>query len=497
MDDPAGNIKQLGKGFLFFGLGYFMHAIVNVILLPIYVRYISSQEYGILAILTAFGAILTIIMDISVNRAIERFYIEYPEDKRKEFLCSVFIYILIHAAAIGIFLSIFSPRLALLFFDADLSQYSYYIILQIWISFFLVFSRAASAVCVIKERSRPFAILKIVDFTVLIITTLLFLIILKRGLGGIIEALFISTGIMTIFYILLVLPEFTFSFKLIYIKKFLDFSLPLLLYRIFLISVGYVDRFFINNFLTLSQVAIYSVGSRFSMATEVIISSFAIAWPPFYYNRTKENGSEAFFGEIVTLWLAFVIFVALGISVLGRELVILFTVPPYYNAYRIIPVLALGYIFLSFYSFSIATLLYAKQTKVLPSFSGIICLFNLAFLALIKGNFGITGPAISKTVSYFMMWCIMHIFTLSASRVKYEYKKLAKIFVIALLMFMAGFNVRTAHTAVNMVLKVCLIASYPFLLHALGMIDLRKAVRLLSKKPARENFAAIDAGESE
>ncbi len=353
MENLNSNIKHLGKNSILFGLGYFMPIVVNVMLLPVYVRFITPREYGILSLLSAFGAVLIIVMGLSINRAIERFYIQYESSKRKEFLGSSVVSVLLFSFSLSVILTIMAPKVSFLFFNSMTPAYISYVNFQIWISFFLIFPQIIASIYLIKEKSSNYAILRIVNFLILIITILIFLILFKRGLKGILEATCFSTGIMAIFYMLLVLPEIKVSFVLAHIKRFFKYSFPIIPYRLFIVSIAYMDRFYINKFFSLSEVGIYSVGSRFSMIMEVVVTSFAIAWQPFYYNRVEKNNFDDTFGKLVTLWISALIFVALCTSSYAREIIIIFTAPEYYSIYRIIPILVLGHIFLAFYFFSI------------------------------------------------------------------------------------------------------------------------------------------------
>lgn len=492
MENISGNVKKLGKNFILFGIGYYTPAIVNIILIPLYVRYISPSDYGVLALLAGFGAILTIIMEFCVNRSIERFYIDYPPKERKEFLCSTIIAIFLYAGFLGIALSLFAPRLMHIFFETNLSRYSYYLILQIWVSFFLVFPRAVSAVYIIKEKSVYYTLFRILDFLVLILTTILFLVILKRGLGGIIEAIFISAAIMAVFYTTLLIPEIKLSFKIEYIKRFLGYSLPLLPYKIFLILIAYVDRFYINHFFSLEDVAIYSIGSRFSMIMEVVVSSFAIAWQPFYYNRIGKDDSDIVFGKIATGWMALIVLAAISISIFAREIVIIFTSPAYYAAYGIIPILVLGHIFLSFYFFPLASLFYLNRTKLMPLHSGIALICNILFIQLIGHHLGIVGPALSKTIAYFLMWALTQYYAFSVLDVRYEYKKLLKILASGIIVFIIGFNISFSSIAFNIALKAVLVILYLFILNKFGILDLLKIRKIWLKEKIEKSIATVE-----
>ena len=481
MENVNSSIRHLGKNSILFGLGYFMPIIVNVMLLPIYIRFITPSEYGILSLLSAFGAVLTIIMGLSINRAIERFYIQYEPGKRKEFLGSTVALVLLFSFSLSVVLTIMAPKVSFVFFNSTTIKYINYVNFQIWISFFLIFPQIISSIYLIKEKSSSYVILRIVNLLILIIAIVTFLIVFKRGLRGILEATCFSTGIMAIFYMMLVLPEIKLSLVLTHIKTFLKYSFPIMPYRLFIISIAYMDRFYINKFFSLSDVGIYSVGSRFSMIMEIVVTSFAIAWQPFYYNRAEKNNFDSTFKKLVTLWITFLVFVALAISSYAREIIIIFTSPEYYSVYRIMPILVLGHIFLAFYFFSMSTILYTNKTKIMPLLSGVACLVNIGLLSIVNIRFGILGPAICKAIAYLTVWLLAYMSIFSISKVSYEYKKIISIIFIGFITFMISYNINFNSLLANILMRGSVILLYPISLYLLKLVDFRNIFTLFKK----------------
>lgn len=476
------HLKHLGKNSILFGIGYAMPVAINVLLLPIYVRYLTLREYGFLALLNAFGAIAGVFMSLSVDRSIERFYIDYDKEERRKFLGSSICSVLLYALSVGVILTLFAPKISAVFFKETKAVYVYCTILQIWTTFFLLFSYFASSVYIIREKSFTYTIVRSLNFLMLIGGILYFLLILRRGLAGIFEAMFLIAGIMAIIYVFILLPEIRFKIAFSHIKTFLRYSLPLMVSRLFLISIAYIDRFYINDLLSLGEVGIYSVGARFSMMTEVVISSFAIAWFPFYCHRVEGKDSAPMFGKLATLWITLLILSSLAISVFAKEILAVFTTSAYYSAYSIIPVLALGNIFLGLSNFPITSLLYSKKTGYMPLISAVACGANILFITILTPKLHMLGPAFAKAMAYLVMWVLAYIFAPAILNISYEYKRLFKVVGGALVVYLVSIIVSCGSLLADIIIKSLILIFYVALLQYFDVIDISRLRLLFSKE---------------
>ena len=466
-------MRHVGKNSIFFGMGYFMPALINIILLPIYVRYITPEDYGALSLLVGLGGLLTVFMGLCVNRAIERLYINYPQEESGNFLYTVMVTVVLYAGILGGALTLFSDRIGYIIFRESSPQYGYCLVLQIWVSFFLTFPMAVSAVYLIKEQSSWYAALRVVNFFILLVLTLMFLVIFNRGMEGIFEALLLSSAVMALFYLALVSPELKINFAYKYVKSFLKYSLPLLPYNVFLIAIAYVDRFYINNFFSLKDVGVYSVASRLGMLMEVLVTSFAIAWQPFYYNRQEKDGFGSILERIAMIWIGLIIFAALAISVFAREIVVFLTAPAYYEAYRIIPVLAIGYIFLALYFFFVSCILYSKKTLPMPLVSGLGLILDMALLAFLTPIAGLMGSAACRALAYLFMASLAFAFSLKRGSIRLEYRNILKIAALCALAFLISGVANFSNMAYSIIYKSIVLAGAAFLLYYLKLIDIR------------------------
>ena len=72
----SGQLSRLGKQSAIYGLGGLVSRILAVLLLPLYTRYLSKEDYGEIETLIALVVVLTIILRFGISSAFFRFYFD-------------------------------------------------------------------------------------------------------------------------------------------------------------------------------------------------------------------------------------------------------------------------------------------------------------------------------------------------------------------------------------------------------------------------------------
>jgi len=82
------------------------------LLIPIYLRFMTPDEYGLFSIITTTTTMLGVIMSLGFHSAVGRYYFDYQTtDKQYEFLSSIWLFQLMFAVILGIILLIWGKPL--------------------------------------------------------------------------------------------------------------------------------------------------------------------------------------------------------------------------------------------------------------------------------------------------------------------------------------------------------------------------------------------------
>ena len=72
-------IRRLTGHVLVYGFGNIGNRVVGFLLIPVYSRYLTPEDYGVLALVAMLGQILYAIMNMGQNSALFRTYFRHDE----------------------------------------------------------------------------------------------------------------------------------------------------------------------------------------------------------------------------------------------------------------------------------------------------------------------------------------------------------------------------------------------------------------------------------
>src|SRR5438034_5773429 len=110
-------IKELLRHSAIYGLGSIVARIVGVLLLPLYTRYLSPTDYGLIETLIALSAVLTALVAQGMKSAFFRFYFDSTELERRLLVVrTAFWYVLAASTAVLIAGIALAPPISWLLF---------------------------------------------------------------------------------------------------------------------------------------------------------------------------------------------------------------------------------------------------------------------------------------------------------------------------------------------------------------------------------------------
>src|SRR3990170_2706874 len=127
-------LKNLGKHTIIYGAGILLGRIVSFIMLPIYTRYLTPADYGVLELLTITTDVISIIVGIGLAATVMRFYAKYDsQEEKNKVVSTALILISVPSLAMNLACVLLSDKFSVLVFGS--ADYTFYFQL----SFILIF----------------------------------------------------------------------------------------------------------------------------------------------------------------------------------------------------------------------------------------------------------------------------------------------------------------------------------------------------------------------
>lgn len=361
---------NLLKNTTIYALGDIIPKAINFVFFPILTRFLSPADYGILNYVTSVNNLLTILTFLCLNTYYMVYYFKVDgEKKRRELLGTLSIFVIALNFILCIFLFLIGPALFgriggnVLFYP--------YLALGIAINFFNIFAVLPSCMLRMQERSLLFTTVNVLKSVLTTILTAFVVISLKFGVQGVLYSQLAAAVVFAAVFVGIANGYSRYVVDFGIIKKALLFSLPLVPGSLAYFFVTLSDRIFIDKYLTLSDLGLYSTAASLALLLNTISYGAYKAFEPYVF---KIYGQSDFGKKIYTVFKNYylvLLFIGLCISLLSYNFLVIFTTNQYYPAAKYVPLLVVGCIFSSM-SYLFSTVITSSGRTYLNSVISIV-----------------------------------------------------------------------------------------------------------------------------
>jgi O-antigen/teichoic acid export membrane protein len=445
---------------------------IGFLLLPLYTAYLTPNDYGVLAIAFVVNNISTAVLSLGLNGAAFKFYYDLRGEQRKRFYGTLWLF----------FLTVPSVTLLLIeltgkgFCGRLITKVSYdpYLRIALWLSFLTVaFTNFCRELLKASERAIAYVLIN-AGQSILVIGLSIWLVVgLRKGAQGALLAQLFGVGIMACICIFILWKYISLGIDLPLLKKALLFGLPLMPHFLAHWVLGASDKVILERYVPLSEVGVYSVGYLLGSMMIIFATACNNAILPLF-GRAKPCGySEArILARITTYYILVLTFVGLCLSLFSKEIVQLFTTDSYKEAALIVPWIVLGYFFMGLYCIPMnAIVQITGNSKSIPFFTVTAAILNIVLNILLIPKIGMIAAALTTAASYFLMFAGVFFLAYKTVRLPYEYYRISKIFLSAILIYATGEHLSQNNIWMAIVTKLLLLSCFPVFLWLIGFLN--------------------------
>lgn len=459
-------LLRLSRHSIVYGLGAAASYVVAFFLIPVYTRYLTPADYGGLEILQTTLSILSIIFVMGLTAALFRSYFNYEdEEKRKTVVGTTFIFLTGTSLLFLLVLMVFAGSFSTLLFGSV--EYTFYFRVIFLTLFFDVGIVVAFSVFRAREESKKYAIFALIRFLATAGLNILFVVVLHKGVLGILLGGLIAAFLLYSISVRSIIKNAKPSFSIAELKEMLSFGLPLVPAGLaaWIMTMG--DRYFLQFLSTPTELGLYSLGYKFGMVIQaLIVGPFGLAWGPFLWSTAKEKNAKEIYSSVLTYFALVGMAVALVLSVLAKQVLEVMAAPPFYGAYKVIPLIAVSYVLYGCYQILATGIILEKKTKYVALIVGAGATVNLGLNYLLIPSYGMMGAAVATVISYLLLPVGSYFVSKRYYPIKYEWGRVAKIFVAAGLVYVGCLFITADSVIVAGLLKVVTLLGFPLLLFA-------------------------------
>ncbi|MEX2485552.1 MAG: oligosaccharide flippase family protein [Brumimicrobium sp.] len=395
--------KNLFQGFaVYLGTSVIKKAI-PFFLLPILTRYLSTEEYGILAIYQVFISFGMPVVGMNMQTNITRNFFS----KSKEFVARItFNLFIVLTASSAIFLLLIS--LYLLAGGPKFSIPDRWIFVLPLIAFTNMVNTFNLTILRNRKRAAEFGLFEISRTIVDLSITIILIVIYAFGWEGRATGILIGSLIIGILSVFRIWQSGYLLFEIdkSQIKEILKISLPLIPHVLggAIITLG--DRIFIDQMVSTSAVGIYTVGYQFGMIMTLVVMAFNKTWSPWMYELLAEEKKENKVTIVKATYLVSGVFIvlALVVTAISYYLLPFMVAEEYHGGFVFVIWIAMGYAFNGMYTLVFPYGVHLGKTSYLGVTTFTAAIINLVANYYLIGINGPLGAAQATLISYVIMF---------------------------------------------------------------------------------------------
>jgi O-antigen/teichoic acid export membrane protein len=489
-------LKSSLKQFLIYSIGSVSQTALGFVLLPLYLRQLTTAEYGIVNVLLTLNSAIGLVAGAGLLSGISRLYYDQLAPTQKAMAGTVLIWIggISLALALGLWLGA-EPVSSVLF---GAPQY----VIEVRAAGLLLFTSAVQAslyiVLRLEKRATQFVAISIIGFLTDLLLKVYLIGVAHYGVQGYLVSSAISTTLTLVLAGFVLRRNVALQLKPELLRALLQLGFPFIFTGFGMWVLDISDRLILNAFAGPASVGVYALAYKFASIFNIfLLGPLSLFWTPFIFSYGADHGEDAMrrvCGQALTLFALIGSVALVGISAGSYDLIRLFTHnPAYYQAHLVIPFLSLApFLYLLSYPAGSA-ILQSKQVRYSSFAMLIAAAVNVGLNLILVPLFSLYGATATTVIGYAVLVGLQYFWAQRVFPVPYEWRCLAKLLGSAAVSVAIVFQVHLDSALLSIVVREATgLACFGLLAALTGGIRLAEAQRLyqlaihLLPKPASE-----------
>jgi O-antigen/teichoic acid export membrane protein len=230
---------------------------------------------------------------------------------------------------------------------------------------------------------------------------LFFIFYLDLGLTGLFLGAFTGLFFSLPLGLWFIRQDLRLTFDKIWSIRLLKFGYPFIFAGVAFWIFGSLDRWMLSQLSNNTEVGWYSIAFKFATVIILLNSAFGQAWSPHamkVYASDPEYRRK--FSETLSWLFASLTLIGLVLSLFSKELLMVTTPEPYWNASTALGVIAMSMVFAGTMQVTALGISLEKQTHLFSILTWVSAVINFVMNLILIPFYGATGAAVATLISY-------------------------------------------------------------------------------------------------
>ena len=404
------DLSQSKKAAVWYVICNILQKGIAFLVIPIYVRLLTTSEYGQYTIFQSWCNILIIFATLNLHCGVyTKAMVDYSDDRDRYTSCMQGLSTIITLVLFGVYL--LSQELWVRYMELDTTTFGLlflYFIAYPSFSFWAVRQR-------VENKYVTMVVITLLQSIVTPILSLYLLTNTSLRANAVIWGFLISQSLFGLFF-------YVYHFirgKCFYIGKYwkhaLAYNIPLIPHYLSLVVLGQIDRVLIGHYCGKDKSGIYGLAFQVSMLMNVIISGINGSLVPWIYEKFKIQDFKSVKKESNRLVFLIAVLTMLAMLI-TPELIKIIGTSEYYDAIWIIPAVALSVFFTFVYGLFACVEFYYGATKYVMFATTTGALLSISLNVMLLPRLGYISAGYTSLTCYTVFLIMHYIFMKKVSK---------------------------------------------------------------------------------
>jgi O-antigen/teichoic acid export membrane protein len=452
-----------------YGVAIVARRLVGLFLLPVYTRYLTPADYGVMELLELVSGILVSLLGARLADGLMFFYAHAQTDaERSKITQTALLGGYICGLAGGAAGWLLAPQVSELMFQTP--QYAYYFRL-VFITFaFALPQEIGYGHLRAQNRSGATVSLSMLRMGIQLVTNIVLLAHFHMGVASILYGSLAGTVVVSVIMSFMML-RWSVGVDRAQLGALWRYSFPIGVSAVGIMIIHSGDRFFLQRYATLADVGLYSVAYKLGQLVGYVQVPFETYWDAQVFHVLREKDGEHHFVRTLTYYSLALFGVATAVSVFGFVVIEVFTAPAFHKAAVLTPLVAFAYATRGIGDYFRGVFAIAKK----PSRNVTVTAFGVAITltgyALLIPPYKGWGAAAATAITFVGMGAVAF---WQASRVRvfaYEWRRIALIVGTSIAVTAGALALRPASVLGQVGVAVAALIAFPAALYVTGFFE--------------------------
>lgn len=401
--------KRFVKHTGIYAIGNIARQLTGFIMLPIYTRYLTPADYGVVGLLIFSLSLIEIVFGARMGQAMPKFYhAEQNQESRSEIIATAWVLTTSVSLLTCIILMVNGEGISWFLFDSSqftlaVTLFSINLVTMGMENYGLIYLR-------IREMPILFVSIGIIKLIIQIALNIYLVVIQEMGVLGVVLSSVIASSLFALGLSLFTLHHTRLRFKVEKAKELIIFSWPLWLAGFAALYIGSSNRYYIGHIVSLDDVGFFELASKFSQILMVLI------WVPImqyweverfkYYDAA--NPAPAIYRDMHKVICIILISASLAIVLFSKPVIFIMADSAFHDAYKAVIWLVFANLIECMTMYTNFSFHAASRTKIIRNNNYITAFIVTILYLMLIPVMGFVGAAMALCLARLMQFFLAY-----------------------------------------------------------------------------------------